>query len=339
LIELLVVIAIIGVLIALLLPAVQAAREASRRVGCVNNLKQLALANHNYLNSQNALPQGTGATFDLAFLGPDGQPDVAPCNNLFIAILPYLEQGALFNAFNSSLPTYRVANMTISATGINALWCPSDATISQPKTFTFLLDGIPSTMYYTSYAGCTGTWYHGSLNPVRIAQNYGLFWIQSAVTLAAITDGTSQTVVYGERAHALLSCDPPPGGGNPPCLDWHWWTSGAFGDVMFSTLYPVNPQRKTVDGLAGGALHSGAFINAASSLHPGGANFAMVDGSVRFIKDTVSCWPIDPASGLPVGVTFGGSPLLYNLSPAAKPGVYQALSTRSGREVISADAY
>ena len=107
-------------------------------------------------------------------------------------------------------------------------------------------------MHFTSYAGCTGTWYHPSFNPVRQAQINGLFWIQSSVGLQGITDGTSQTIIYGERAHALLSCDVPPGGGVPPCIEWHWWTSGAFGDMMFSTLYPVNPQGKVVNDNAGG---------------------------------------------------------------------------------------
>ncbi len=330
LIELLVVIAIIAVLIALLLPAVQAAREAARRVGCVNNLKQLALASQNYLNALNILPQGTGVAINPL----DGS--VQPSNNLFIAILPYLEQQPLFSAFNFNLPTYLQANYTVSGVGVGTLWCPSDSTVSQPHKVTDMGDG-PGAMYYTSYAGCTGTWYHPSFNSIRQAQINGLYWIQSSVGLQSITEGTSQTVIFGERAHALLSCDVPSGGGVPTCLDWHWWTSGAFGDVMFSTLYPMNPQRKIVNDNAGGATVSTAFIQAASSLHPGGANFAMVDGSVHFLKDTISSWPIDPASGLPVGMTLGGNPRLYSDTTAF--GVYQALSSRNRGEVFSADAY
>jgi prepilin-type N-terminal cleavage/methylation domain-containing protein/prepilin-type processing-associated H-X9-DG protein len=326
LIELLVVITIISLLIALLLPAVQAAREAARRVGCVNNLKQLALAAQNYLNVSGSLPMGTGFAVDPA----DGNP--YPCNNLFIALLPELEQPALSNAFNFSFPSLRAQNSTVSATGVGTLWCPSDGTVRSPQIIT-LDDGTRAPMAFTSYAGCTGTWYHPSFDRQRQAQIYGLFWIGSAVTLPSITDGTSQTIIFGERAHALLSADPPPGGGDPPIVDWHWWTSGAFGDVMFSTLYPINPQRKVDDTNAGGATVSTAFIQAASSLHPGGANFAMVDGSVRFIKDTIQSWRIDPSTGLPFGVTLGGNPKLY--SPAPAPGgLYQALSTRGGGEII-----
>ncbi len=109
---------------------------------------------------------------------------------------------------------------------------------------------------------------------------------------------------------------------------------GAFGDTMFSTLYPVNPQRKVGNGNAGGDTESTAFIQAASSMHPGGANFAMVDGSVRFVKDTISSWPINPVTGLPVGMTFGGTPsALY--SDTTPFGTYQAISSRNRGEIVS----
>ncbi len=308
LIELLVVIAIIAVLIALLLPAVQAAREAARRVGCTNNLKQLALAMQNYVNAVNAACQWARVSRHSP---ADGS--LQPSSNLFIAILPYMEQQPLFSAFNCSLPTQMRVNYTVSATGVGTLWCPSDGTVSGPQLATDMLDG-PGTMYYTSYAGCTGSWYHPSLNPVRQAQINGLYWIGSAVGLANITDGTSQTLIFGERAHAL---ERPACRGRASTLHRLALVDvgDAFGDTMFSTLYPVNPQRKVLDGFAGGATESSAFIQAASSMHPGGANFAMVDGSVHFVKDTINTWAIDRATGLPVGMTFGGSPALQRHDP------------------------
>jgi len=92
---------------------------------------------------------------------------------------------------------------------------PSDSSVSQPQTVTDMGDG-PGTIYCISYAGCTGTWYHPSFNPVRQVQINGLYWIQSSVGSQSITDGTSQTIIFGERAHALPSCDVPSGGGIPP---------------------------------------------------------------------------------------------------------------------------
>src|SRR4051794_38631224 len=122
LIELLVVIAIIAVLIALLLPAVQAAREAARRSQCVNNLKQLGLAIQNYNDTNGCLPPtDTAAVFNSA---------TANANDfgMKVRILPYLEQGPLYNAFNQSFQYNLVQNGTVSATTVNTFLCPSDGT-------------------------------------------------------------------------------------------------------------------------------------------------------------------------------------------------------------------
>ena len=128
-------------------------------------------------------------------------------------------------------------------------------------------------------------------------------------------------------------------------LWYNWWTSGNYGDTLFCTLYPINPFRK-LDGLAAdqsadstGDDRQAPFLLGASSLHPGGANFAFLDGSVRFLKDSINTWMIDPRTLLPPGLTFDPAGP-YQVDPrVARPGVYQALLTRNGGEVISSDSY
>jgi prepilin-type N-terminal cleavage/methylation domain-containing protein/prepilin-type processing-associated H-X9-DG protein len=328
LIELLVVIAIIAVLIGLLLPAVQMAREAARRAQCSNNLKQIALAAHNYLNVHEALPQGMPfrrAEFDpvLWFGYIQG--------SLFIPLMPHLEQQPLFNAVNFDVDFWSASNFSIHTTGVGTLWCPSDPVVSLPKTLPdgSMADPGAITMYYTSYAGNTGTWmlwFQQDFPPQRYMN--GLFYLKSAVKLASITDGTSQTLLFGERAHGLLD--------SSSALWWHWWTSGSYGDTMFCTLFPMNPFRRTAQ--IPNDQRKSAYISGASSFHPGGCNFAFADASVHFLKDSIDTWPYDQTTGLPRGVTFDPAGP-YKLEPWVRFGVYQALSTRNGGEVVSVDAY
>jgi prepilin-type N-terminal cleavage/methylation domain-containing protein/prepilin-type processing-associated H-X9-DG protein len=324
LIELLVVIFIITVLISLLIPAVQMAREAARRAQCTNNLKQLALALHNYVGVNNVLPMGYCNQWCEVI------PD-AMCfsHGPFVAMLPQFERQPLFNAMNFDRNVYTPANTTVFATGINTLWCPSDPTIDQPVSGLFS-PTLQAQAYLTSYNCSTGTWYNHGRNPVRTAQNNGLFWGASSVPLADVTDGTSHTIVLGEKAHALLTSD------SASC--WSWWADGDIGDTLFSTLYPLNPQRKVKDGSLP-FTNSLYWASSASSMHPGGANFAMLDGSVRFLKDTIECWIIDPATNLPIGLSQGGDPVLYSWGPDMRWGVYQKLATRNFSDLTSDSDY
>jgi prepilin-type N-terminal cleavage/methylation domain-containing protein/prepilin-type processing-associated H-X9-DG protein len=333
LIELLVVIAIIGILVAIVLPAVQAAREASRRAACTNNLKQLALAAHNYVDAQGTLPMGTltmvdpvvSASFQDELL-PGGQFESM---SLFVAMLPALEQQSMFNTYNFNRSAYAAANMTIAATGLNVLWCPSDGGIAGSRTVFEPHADVPTSakVCYSSYAGCVGTWYVRLPDPISQANINGMFRLNRGIELAEVSDGTSNTILFGERAHGMLS--------EPDLSDYHWWFDAFEADTFFSSLFPMNPER-IIDDLSTQDMGN-AYVSSASSYHPGGALFAFVDGSVRFLKDSIDSWPIDEDVELPVGVNLNGR--LYQVGPNGRLGVYQRLTTRFGGEIVSDDAY
>ncbi len=344
LIELLVVIAIIGVLIALLLPAVQSAREAARRAQCTNNLKQLGLAAHNYLDRWQTLPPG----YRWDPLTGQYQGYVGTGHGVFPPLMPEMEQMQVYNAINFNLNIFYNANLTAHAIGVNSLWCPSDGTISTIQTLdpnSFYETVNPpqqARMAYTSYCASGGPWTNNcyvtrSTYGQVSANELGLFSCFSQTRLADITDGTSNTMMFGEHAHGLLS--------QSDQTSWHWWTSGNWGDTLCTTMYPLNPHRKLSNGAAG--LNASIFIVSFSSFHPGGANFCFADGSVKFLKDSIDAWQYNSQTGLPVGVTqtlaSGGSSTfwdsIYQIQLGAKVGVYQQLSTKNLGEVISAAAY
>jgi len=322
LIELLVVIAIIAVLIALLLPAVQAAREAARRAQCVNNLKQIGLGLYNYESSTGTYPLGV-YSYD------------ATCNNLghslFTFILPQVEQSAAYNAINFAFPAGGLTNSTALITRVNSYICPSDFrqipyTMPNPP-------GQSNNAYsQSSYAGSAGTldifrWYYGCTAGsgyagagVEILAN-GAFSKLSAFRISDITDGTSNTLFVGETSRFINDPD-------QVFNEWDralWFSSAAAGVTRPQGLALTIPKINAPLLLTGdipsslGGLNPGLWDNNPANFnmgqfgfrsnHPGGANFLMGDGSVRFLKATIN------------------------------PLTYMAVSTRNYGEVISADAY
>jgi len=332
LIELLVVIAIIAVLIALLLPAVQSAREAARRISCTNNLKQLGLAAHNYADVNLCFPPG--ATMIMAPVVFPGAP-LRSSHSYLIAMLQYIEQGTLYNALNGSIHVNQCQNSTIHGVGVASMWCPSDGKASliinhgTTSDFSGWCPGQSVFMRHTSYGGNAGTWFNmtnsqsttdPNLSTLAAGQN-GVIIKFTPVSIAAVSDGTSNTIMLGEWAYGKL---------NPQDLVcWHWWTAANYGDTMFTTRFPLNPRFANTDD-------GNIFPQSASSFHPGGANFAFSDGSVHFLKDTINSWTLTPGSN-PPPIT-GGPPWSLNAGVTTIP-VYQALSTKAGGETISSDAY
>ncbi|MEW4567397.1 DUF1559 domain-containing protein [Tautonia sp. JC769] len=317
LIELLVVIAIIGVLIALLLPAVQAAREAARRAQCTNNLKQLALASHNYHDTNGAFPAGN---YSPDWLDPNTFPSPTdwhdPSSNCCpwgsyswaAAILPYVEGTNVYNAINIALPAFAFtvpevsgwagpsnergpagspANSTAAGAMPNAFVCPS-------------VDRVQPESQFKDYAINGGT---GLCCPERTrtqAQRQsvgdGMGAMNMYVKMSEIRDGTSNTILYTEKAH----------NGN------HGWVPLNTGSNQFLWVHHVS------QGYVTAAEHNGnpfppnsTYPNSRGAFgrHPGGVMVAFVDGHVAFLKEHVNFQ------------------------------TYRALFTRSGNEVISADSY
>jgi len=295
LVELLVVIAIIGILVALLLPAVQSAREAARRMQCQNNLKQLGLALHNYESAHGMFPAGTMIDYTNASnCGADCRG-----TSFYISILPYFEQAAVeehydYEQWNGWLGQVAENMQVLNSVRLEMYICPS---VSQWNFH------HPRRDYFGVVGGKTLK-HHGWRGDIF---EDGLFYMNSFHRMAEVRDGSSQTMAIGESVHPSKWGAGPNYGDGCKGGPATWWFGGAtlvnnpnglsVGRVLRSTKHPVNSD---ILCLADDEDNDVPF----GSNHPGGAMFVFADGHVQFVGETIDF------------------------------DTYQALSTRAGGEVV-----
>ena len=351
LVELLVVIAIIGILIGMLLPAVQQVREAARRTECANNLRQLGIACHSYESALKSFPDGlycsdadnndTGTPYSLVWYG----------HTVFAKILPYLEQGNVYNRFDLGLSAVAAKSNTVDSNGnhgidanvdeiptaavIPSFLCPSDALEINPVFLDWNSTGYSQGWHgMTSYLANGGT--HSTYFRDYGMQDNGVFYMTGPGSLPGsqsqtpnleknakpcrigqIYDGTSNTLLFGERYHFDPHFDRILHDGSfaysrYAIAEWGTWgwigggngTTHVFGSTRLDA--PINYQ--TPEDASANYSNVNIRMSAYGSGHPGGANFGLSDGSVRFVPETIDAITFQAIStreeGEPISIDF-----------------------------------
>jgi prepilin-type N-terminal cleavage/methylation domain-containing protein/prepilin-type processing-associated H-X9-DG protein len=263
-IELMIVVGIIGVLISLLLPAIQSAREQARRTQCCNNLLQLGLAMGNYASTHTVLPPGV-----VNDKGPIVNLPAGYNHGWIVQILPFLGQDNVYRRIDLDQSVYAAANFTVREVVISTLMCPSD-----------------SRRVSTNYAGC-----HHDVEAPIAADNHGVLYLNSHVRLDDITDGPAQTILIGESIYD-----------DPSALGWTSGTSATLRNTghplsdpngthaLFKNTAQLSDEERVaaVRQMAEDGILPIEFVGGFSSRHPLGSNFAFCDGSVRYLKNSIS---------------------------------------------------
>jgi prepilin-type N-terminal cleavage/methylation domain-containing protein/prepilin-type processing-associated H-X9-DG protein len=286
-IELLVVIAIVAVLIGVLLPAVQKVREAANRLSCQNNLKQLALAAHHHCDTNGKFP--TGVHF-VDYLANGGYANGTAWQ---VELLSYLEQRNLYKKWNYTDQRNNVVGglEAVTAQVIKVLICPSDALRNPVWQFAGHSDS-PQYDWAIGFYGLCSYGGNGGKRSFPLAQvtRDGMFFRDSKIRLADVTDGTTNTFLFGERSHSDPQYDRITQASFPdfyPLGKQGMWAAafatsgGSLPHHMLSTPVRINYQMPS----SGGQNEMQDRLCASGSSHPSGANFALVDGSVRFLSD------------------------------------------------------